>query len=409
MQQPGVPPPAQPPPVFSLPTTASSMPSSPGPAAGAHPTARAVPAASPNRGAVSFRASEADAPAGALVPAPVDADVGAPYAFNPTTGMLDSPGLVSGAVETRARFVEGGPGGFRRVPETPTDAAGGGWAARAAAAAAASRGAGGGSMRAAVVAAQSAAVAAGLFAQGLLAGAAGLNLFMTYFLDAANLSGVTENSGFLHYYSPIAVTCQRLYVTLSAIALVASVDKYSRDALSGFALQGFALRKVDFLGCLSFFVAFLLSVVAVPFEDTLYYANARVPSWWEQVSPSSAFEQRLSRYHGVNAARAAFAIVGYACACATGTPAALDVVQRAEELAKGEGRGFAGVARAGGEARSQGRGLAGTGAAGPPDAMGGFGGKHSDRRKFGKSVRGADFDPTSTPATTTFSTRRAPS
>ena len=313
--------------------------------------------------------------------------MGAPYAFNPTTGMLETPGGVSGAVETRVRFVEGGPGGFRRVLETPADADGGGLVGRAAAAAAASRDAGGGSMRTALFAAQSAVVAAGLFVQGLLAGAAGLNLFMTCFLDAADASGVHENSGLLHYYSPIAVTCQRLYVTLSAVALVASVDEYSRDALSGFVLQGFALREVDFLGCLSFFMAFLLSVVAVPFEDTLYYANARVPSWWEEVSASSAFRARLSRYRGVSAPRAAFALVGHACACATGTPAPLDVVRRAEELARGEGRGFSAVARGGWEARRRDRGgrLAGTGDVFPGVSNGGFGG--SDRGPFGKSSR----------------------
>ena len=98
MQHPGVPPSAQPPPVFSLPTTASgmpSLPSSPGLAAGP----RAVPAASPNR-ATSFRAPEgepASEPDNALVP--VEKDLGAPYAFNPTTGMLETPGGgISGAV-----------------------------------------------------------------------------------------------------------------------------------------------------------------------------------------------------------------------------------------------------------------------------------------------------------------------
>ena len=285
--------------------------------------------------------------------------MGAPYAFNPTTGMLETPGGVSGAVETRVRFVEGGLGGFRRVLETPADADGGGLVGRAAAAAAASRDAGGGSMRAALFAAQSAVVAAGLFAQGLLAGAAGLNLFMTCFLDAADASGVHENSGLLHYYSPIAVTCQRLYVTLSAVALVASVDEYSRDALSGFVLQGFALREVDFLGCLSFFMAFLLSVVAVPFEDTLYYANARVPSWWEEVSASSAFRARLSRYRGVSAPRAAFALVGYACACATGTPAPLDVVRRERSWRGVKGGAFL-PSRAGGGRRGAGTGVGGS-------------------------------------------------
>jgi hypothetical protein len=252
-----------------------------------------------------------------------------------------------------------------------------------------------------VFAAQSAVVAAGLFAQGLLAGVAALNLFMTYFLDAAELTSVTEASGFLHYYSPIAVTCQRLYVTLSAIALLASVDKYSRDALSGFALQGFALQKVDFLGCLSFFMAFLLSIVAVPFEDTLHYANARVPSWWASVSASSAFTARLSGYHGVNAARAVFALVGYACVCATATPAALDIVQRAEALTKGSGKPSGGDSR--GRVVVSGGGRSGTG-----DVLGGGDGRGDffPRGKFGGSVR-ADVKPTSTPAMTT--TRRAPS
>ena len=36
---------------------------------------------------------------------------------------------------------------------------------------------------------------------------------MTYFLDAANLSTVNAESGFLRYYSPIAVTCQRAFIT----------------------------------------------------------------------------------------------------------------------------------------------------------------------------------------------------
>jgi hypothetical protein len=179
---------------------------------------------------------------------------------------------------------------------------------------------------------------------------------------------------------------------------LASVDKYSRDALSGFNLQGFQLQKVDFLGCLSFFMAFVLSIVAVPFEDTLYYANARVPSWWTTASASSAFVSKLSSYHGVNAARAVFALLGYACVCATATPASLDVVQRAEELAKGAPNHFSSrsLGRDGGsEGRGQQRERAG-------DFVGGGGFERSDRRKFGGSIRN-DVKQTSTPAmTTTF-------
>ena len=73
-------------------------------------------------------------------------------------------------------------------------------------------------------------------------------------------------------------------MTLSALALITAVDKYARDSLSGFMLQGFTLQKVDALAVLSFFLCFVLSVVCVPFEDRVFYANKRVPSWWEYES-----------------------------------------------------------------------------------------------------------------------------
>ena len=326
--------------MFSMQTT-TRVPFSPPPPA----SQRALPTASPNRATsmARFRTPEPIPPVAPvpLPPAtelvPVDQNVGSPYAFNPTTGMLETPGArTSGAVETSARFVEGGPGGFRRVPDDAVEF-NASWSARRAAAVAAmaNRGTDDGTMRSAVFAAQSVLSACGLFAQGLLAGVAMMNLFMTYFLDAPNLSPITGESGFLHYYSPIAVICQRVYITLSSISLIAAVDKYSRDALSGFMLQGFALQKVDFLGALSFFLTFLLSVIAVPFEDRLHYSNARVPGWWATTTATSAFVSELSNFHGVNAARATFALVGYFCVCSTATPGILDVVARAEELTKG--------------------------------------------------------------------------
>ena len=197
-------------------------------------------------------------------------------------------------------------------------------------------------MRAAAVAAVVAWL--GFFAQGLLGGFAMTHLFMTYFLDAANVSEVNADGGFLRYYSPIAVACQRVYVVLTTVALLASVDKYSRDALGGYMLQGFTLRKIEASAVLSFFLAFLLSCVAVPFEDKLYYANVRVPNWWETQSASGSFVADLKSYHGVNAARCVFALLGWLCACYTVTPGVLDVVERAEAIVR---RGD-GVARGGG-------------------------------------------------------------
>lgn len=263
------------------------------------------------------------------------ADFGSAYAFNPATGMLENPGGSSGAVETTSRFVEsGGLGGFRRVQDDPAGASSWGSRRAAAAASAATRGSRDGSMRAVAVAVQSVVTCCGLFSQGLLGGFAALNLFMTYFLDAANLSTVNAESGFLRYYSPIAVVCQRVFVTLSALALLASVDKYSKDSLGGFMLQGFTMQKVDAVAVLSFFTCFLLSIVNVPFEDTLYFANARVPEWWTTESASSDFDARLRSYHGVNAARCVFGIVGWFCVCYTATPGVVDVVTRAEALTR---------------------------------------------------------------------------
>ena len=334
MQQPGAPPGAGPPrPVFSPSASLSATMTAPPPAATLNP-------------GVSFHPDTVPEPQ-ALVPVPeTEVATASPYTFNPVTGMLESPGSgTSGGLETRSRFVEGGPqGGFRRVPEA-TGGDPSGLAARRAAvlqAAAATRAGGQNTMRNAVVVAQSIIAASGLFAQGLLAGVCVLNLFMTYFLDAANISSLTSDSGFLHYYSPIAVTCQRIYVSLSAISLIASVDKYSRESLSGFMLQGFTLQKIDALAVVSFFMCFLLSIIAVPFEDTLYYANARVPDWWLTTSASSSFTGELSTYHGVNCSRVIFGMLGYLCTCYTATPAVLDVVQRAEDLSRTPMKDFQG-------------------------------------------------------------------
>ena len=287
-------------------------------------------------------------------------------------------------METRVRFVEGGLGGFRRVLETPADADGGGLVGRAAAAAAASRDAGGGSMRAALFAAQSAVVAAGLFAQGLLAGAAGLNLFMTCFLDAADASGVHENSGLLHYYSPIAVTCQRLYVRRRARGVGGRVLARRPERVRSAGLRA---ARGGFPG-----VPELLHGVSPVRRRGAVRGHAvlrqraraelvgggvgveRVPSAAQQVPRRQRAARRVR-------ARRVRVRVRHRHASAAGRRA------EGEELARGEGRGFSAVARGGWEARRRDRGgrLAGTGDVFPGVSNGGFGG--SDRGPFGKSSR----------------------
>ena len=116
------------------------------------------------------------------------------------------------------------------------------------------------------------------------------------------------------------------------MALITAVDKYARDSLSGFMLQGFTLQKVDALAVLSFFLCFVLSVVCVPFEDRVFYANKRVPSWWEYESATSSFKSSVATYMGTNFARCFFALLGWACVCYTNTPQVIDVLDRAEEM-----------------------------------------------------------------------------
>ena len=129
------------------------------------------------------------------------------------------------------------------------------------------------------------------------------------------------------------------------MALITAVDKYARDSLSGFMLQGFTLQKVDALAVLSFFLCFVLSVVCVPFEDRVFYANKRVPSWWEYESATSSFKSSVATYMGTNFARCFFALLGWACVCYTNTPQVIDVLDRAEEMKnaprRGRGAGFA--------------------------------------------------------------------
>ena len=60
-------------------------------------------------------------------------------------------------------------------------------------------------------------------------------------------------------------------------------------------LQGFTMQKIDALAVLSFFTCFLLSVVSVPFEDTLYFAHARVPEWWRSEPASSTLSTGCGR------------------------------------------------------------------------------------------------------------------
>ena len=70
-------------------------------------------------------------------------------------------------------------------------------------------------------------------AQGLLGGFALINLYMTYMLNANDLPTGDANSGFLHYYSPLALHMQRTYYVLTFLTTLFAADKYTRDQAKG--------------------------------------------------------------------------------------------------------------------------------------------------------------------------------
>ena len=91
-------------------------------------------------------------------------------------------------------------------------------------------------------------------------------------------------------------------------------------------LQGLTMQRVDAAAVLCFALVFILSVVAVPFEDQLYYSYKRVPDWWEFETVTAGFTTKLTRFHAVNFCRCFFAALGWLAVCYTVTPAVVGLV-----------------------------------------------------------------------------------
>lgn len=89
--------------------------------------------------------------------------------------------------------------------------------------------------------------------QSLLGGFALIHLYMTYLLELQSLPTGGSNSGFLHFYSPIAINMQRTYYILITVSLLSAADKYTRDKLVSCSL---CMRRAsgsfqDVMGCVS--------------------------------------------------------------------------------------------------------------------------------------------------------------
>ncbi|GAQ78871.1 hypothetical protein KFL_000200230 [Klebsormidium nitens] len=144
------------------------------------------------------------------------------------------------------------------------------------------------------------------FSNSLLGGFALLNLYLTYLYNAGSLPG-----GFLAYYTPVAINCQRTFLLLSSICLLAACDKYAKDKLAEWQPRGNVQWRHDLLVILSFFLAFVLSVVGTPFEVYIFQQNKSSPDWYSTDGSTAHFQARLKSWHVLNFVRLGACAVGF--------------------------------------------------------------------------------------------------
>ncbi|KAK9818118.1 hypothetical protein WJX72_007418 [[Myrmecia] bisecta] len=152
-----------------------------------------------------------------------------------------------------------------------------------------------------------------LFAQGLLGGFGLLNLFMIYLWDPSHWS--SPLTGFLQFYSPIAMSVNRIYYTLITVSLVAACSSFAKDSLlESKRLNYLQMRRMDVVLIFVYGVAFILSVVCTPFDDELQYSYRRIPDFYS-LTLNSHFQSRLSLWHWLNLGRVAASGLGWLLVC----------------------------------------------------------------------------------------------
>ncbi|EFJ45101.1 hypothetical protein VOLCADRAFT_94594 [Volvox carteri f. nagariensis] len=137
----------------------------------------------------------------------------------------------------------------------------------------------------------------GMFAQGLLAGFALLNFFMTYMLYSSS-----DMRKFLSYYAPLAQNNNRIYYALITLSVIFSTSRLAQDKLRDFEPRRLQLGPVDVIQMLMYVGAYVASVLCTPLDDELTYESNRNPRFYE-LTWTSAFKRRVSLWHALNIIR----------------------------------------------------------------------------------------------------------
>ncbi|KAG2486119.1 hypothetical protein HYH03_015214 [Edaphochlamys debaryana] len=193
----------------------------------------------------------------------------------------------------------------------------------------------------------------GLFSEGLLAGFALLNLFMTYMLYANK--GMTR---FLMYYGPISLSCNRMYYCLLVLSIISSTSRLARDKLRDFQPRSLWLAPVGYGAMVLYVGAYIASTLCTPLDDELTYESNRNPNWY-LLTFSSSFKKRYSVWQLLNLIRTILVGLAWCCTVYQLSPLIFDATLRFEmrqykrHLARaggaaGAGRGGGAGAQAGG-------------------------------------------------------------
>jgi len=161
---------------------------------------------------------------------------------------------------------------------------------------------------------QSFAAYVSLLSQGLLGGLGFTNLMMTYF-SSPNIN----LTGFLRYYSPMAMVLNRFYYVLVCFALVATINKYARNTMWDWKPYGSRQRAFDAVLVVLYFIAFVISVVITPYDDLLTYNSMRIPDYYD-MALTDDFMSKLQVWHALSVTRMVLVFVAWALAALEFSP-----------------------------------------------------------------------------------------
>ena len=148
------------------------------------------------------------------------------------------------------------------------------------------------------------------FVEGLLAGFALMLLIVIY---------TNSKISFLHFYSPIALLCSRIFYWATGFCILGAVDKLGKGLITEWTEEPNRTETVghvvlDVMTLAVYLFSFLLTMMVSTFDERLHYANSRVAEWYSggEEALTTEFEDDLTLYHVCGTIRNCLVIFGFA-------------------------------------------------------------------------------------------------